>query len=132
MTTTSTSEVQSVIRNQNKSETLCESCTGTAVTVGVVSTIVTALLVAIISVALHIAVYQCFYKPRLMRSSPVVQDGPDQTDDVTTAGGGAGDAIVYDVVKQREGNVFEMRQNEVYGLVQPNWRQTGYSYYNNY
>ena len=120
MTTTSTSEVQSVTWDQNKSETLCESCTGTAVTVGVVSTIVTALLVAVISVALHIAVYQCFYKPRLMRSSPVVQDGPDQTDDVTTAGGRGGDAIVYDVVKQREGNVFEMRQNEVYGLVQPN------------
>ena len=109
MTTTSTTEVQ------NKSKTVCESCT-----VGVVSAVVTALLVAVISVAVHIAVYQCFYKPRLMRSSPVVQDGPGQTDDVTTAGGRGGDAIVYDVVKEREGTVLEMRQNEAYGLVKPN------------
>ena len=85
-----------------------------------VSAVVTAFLVAVISVSVHIAVYQCFYKPRLMRSSPVVQDGSDQTDNVTTAGGGVGDAIVYDVVNEREGTVLEIRQNEVYGLVQLN------------
>ena len=106
--------------SKNESETVCVSCRVTAVTVGVVSAVVTALLVAVISVAIHIAVYQCFYKPRLMRSSPVVQDGPGQTDDVTTAGGGGGDAIVYDIVKEREGTVLEMRQNEAYGLVKPN------------
>ena len=50
----------------------------------------------------------------------MVQDGLSQTDDVTTAGGRGGDAIVYDVVKEREGTVLEMRQNEAYGLVQPN------------
>ena len=104
-----------------ESESVCESCRVTAVTVGVVSVVVTALLVGVISVAVHIAVYKCFYKPRLMRSSPVVQDGPGQTDDDTTAGGGGGDAIVYDVVKEREGNVLEMRQNEAYGLVKPNY-----------
>ena len=120
MTTTSASEVQSVTRNQSESETPCESCTDTAVTVGVVSAVVTALLVGVISVAVHIAVYQCFYNPRLMRSSPVVQDGPSQTDDITTAEGRGGDAIVYDVVKKREGTVLEMRQNEAYGLVKPN------------
>ena len=119
MTTTSTSEVQSVTQNQNNNGTMCKSCTDTAVTVGVVSAVVTALLVAVISVAVHIAVYKFFYKPRHMRSSPVVKDGPDQTDDVTTTGGRGGDAIVYDVVKEREGNVLEMRQNEVYGLVKP-------------
>ena len=96
----------------SESETVCESCRVTAITVGVVSTVVTALLVAVISVAVHIAVYQCFYKPRLIKSSPVVQDGPGQT----------GDAIVYDVVKEREGTVqdLEMRQNEAYGLVKSN------------
>ena len=72
----------------SESETVYESCTGTAVTVGVVSAVVTALLVAVISVAVHIAVYQCFYKPRLMKSSPVVQDGPGQTDDITTVTAG--------------------------------------------
>ena len=124
VTTTSASEVQSVTRNQSESETQCESCRVTAVTVGVVSAVVAALLVAIISVAVHIAVYQCFYKPRLMRSSlePVVLDGPGQTDDDTTAGGGGGDAIVYNVVKEREGNVLEMRQNEAYySLVKLNY-----------
>ena len=50
----------------------------------------------------------------------MVLDGPGQTDDVTTAGSGGGDAIVYHVVKEREGNVLEMRQNEAYGLVKPN------------
>ena len=105
---------------KSQSETVYESCRVTAVTVGVVIAVVTALLVVIISVAVHIAVYQCFYKPRLMRSSPVVQDGSSQTDDVTTAGGGVGDAIVYDVVNEREGTVLEMRQNEAYGLVKPN------------
>ena len=30
------------------------------------------------------------------------------------------DAIVYDVVNEREGTVLEMRQNEAYGLVQLN------------
>ena len=105
---------------KSQSETVCESCRVTAVTVGVVIAVVTALLVVIISVAVHIAVYQCFYKPRLMRSSPVVQGGSGQTDDVTTAGGGGGEAIVYNVVKEREGTVLEMRQNEAYGLVKPN------------
>ena len=120
VTTTSASEIQSVTGNQSESETPCESCTGTAVmiTVGMVSAVVTALLVAVIPVVVHIAVYQCFYKPRLTRSSPVVQDGPGQTDDVTTAGGG--DAIVYDVIQEREETVLEMRQNEAYGLVKPN------------
>ena len=67
----------------SESETVCESCRVTAVTVGVVSAVVTGLLVAVISVAVHIAVYQYFYKPRLMimRPSPVVQDGPGQTGD---------------------------------------------------
>ena len=35
-----------------------------------------------------------------------------------TEGVGGGDAItVYDVVNERKGTVFEMRQNEAYGLV---------------
>ena len=95
----------------SESETVSESCRVTAVTVGMVSAVVTGLLVAIISVAVHIAVYQYFYKPKLMRLSPVVQDGLGQTGDV-----------VYDVVREREVTVrdLEMRQNEAYGLVKPN------------
>ena len=96
----------------SESETVSESCRVTAVTVGVVSAVVTGLLVAVISVAVHIAVYQYFYKPKLMRLSPVVQDGLGQT----------GDVVVYDVVREREVTVRdpEMRQNEAYGLVKPN------------
>ena len=96
----------------SESETVSESCRVTAVTVGVVSAVVTGLLAAVISVAVHIAAYQYFYKPRLMRLSPVVQDGPGET----------GDAIVYDVVKEGEVTVqgLEMRQKEAYGLVKPN------------
>ena len=92
-------------------KTLCDPCTVTALTVGVVSAVITALLVAGISMAIHIAVYQCLYKPRL-RSSTVTQGGTDQRDDVT----GGGDAIVYDVVDERVGTALEMKQNEAYGL----------------
>ena len=91
-------------------KTLCDSCTVSVLTVGVVSAVITALLVAGISVAIHIAVYQW---PRL-KPSTVTQDGTDQRDDVTGAGGG--DAIVYDVVDERVGTALEMKQNEAYGL----------------
>ena len=109
-----TEKDNTIIITNSESEIVSESCRVTAVTVGVVSAVVTGLLVAVISVAVHIAVYQYFYKPKLMimRSSPVVQDGPGQTHDV----------IVYDVVKEREVTVqdIEMRQKEAYGLVKSN------------
>ena len=75
-----------------------------------VCAVVTALVVAGISVAIHIAVYQCLYKPRL-RSSTVTQGGTDQRDDVTGAGGG--DGIVYDYIDESIG--CEMDRNEAYG-----------------
>ena len=71
MTTTSTTEVQ----NESKLKTVCESCTGATVTVGVVSAVVTTLLVMVISVAVHIAIYQCFYKP-LAQDHEVFSSGP--------------------------------------------------------
>ena len=66
--------------------------------------------------AIHIAVYQCLYKPRLR--SAVAQGGTDQRDDVTGAGGG--DAIVYDVVDERVGTALAMKQNEAYGTAKSN------------
>ena len=41
----------------------------TALTTGVIGVIITALLVAGIAVAVHITVYQCVYKPRLIHSA---------------------------------------------------------------
>ena len=60
--------------------------------------------------AIHIAVYQCLYKPRL--KSAVAQGGTDQRGDTT----GGGDAIVYDVVDERVGTELKIKQSEAYGI----------------
>ena len=87
-----------------------KACTLTTLTVGVVSAVITALLVAGMSVVIHIAVYQCLYKPRL--KSAVAQGGTYQRGDVT----GGGDAIVYDVIDERVGTGLKIKQSEAYGI----------------
>ena len=85
-----------------------DSCTATALTTGVVSAITTALLVAAVSIAIHILiVYQCIYKPKLMKqnASYCTSHNPDE---------------MYDVVNERPhhevGAVLEMRENEAYSV----------------
>ena len=97
---------------EDESQIQCGSCTVTALTAGVVSVIITALLVSGISVAIHIVVYQCVYKPRLIQKSQAVVGGAGLRGDIT----GGGDAIVYDVVDERVGTALEMKKNEAYGL----------------
>lgn len=86
---------------------------------GVVSAVAAALLVASISVTIHIAVYQCVYKPRLRFLTQIVErvaSGMHQKDDVA----GHDYATIYDVIGQRDGTDLKMNQNEVYGLAEPN------------
>ena len=86
---------------------------------GVVSAVAAALLVASISVTIHIAVYQCVYKPRLRFLTQIVErvaSGVHQKDDVT----GHDYATIYDDISQRDGTDLKMNQNEVYGLAEPN------------
>ena len=101
----------------NRSETQCDSCTATALTTSLISVIITAFLVTGISVIVHIAVYLCFYKPRLKSSATACTCGActGQTDDVVGSGGS--DAIVYDVVDERIGTAaLEMKENEAYSV----------------
>ena len=93
-------------------------CAVTAITTGAVSVILTTLLVAGIAFAIHIAVYQCFYKPKLMltTATAVGSESHNQImrDDVT----GSEDGIVYDVVDERVGTTLEMKENEAYSVDQ--------------
>ena len=67
-----------------------------------------------ISFAIHIAVYQCFYKPRIRSSAstctPICGKSHCHThnEGITESG----DAIVYDVVDERVDTTLEMRENE--------------------
>ena len=69
---------------------------------------------ASISFAIHIAVYQCFYKPRLRSSTStsVGGDSHNQREGVT----GSEDGIVYDAVNESVGTTLEMKENEAYSF----------------
>ena len=71
-----------------------------------------------ICIAIHIAVYQCFYKPRLRSrsSTSTAVGGHDESHSQREGVMGSGDAIVYDVVNERPGvgTALEMRENEAY------------------
>ena len=71
-----------------------------------------------ICIAIHITVYQCFYKPRLRSSTSTAVGGHDESHSQREDVMGSGDAIVYDVVDERPGvgAVLEMRENEAYGI----------------
>ena len=92
----------------------CDSCMATALTTGVISVIITALLVAGISVAVHVIVYQCVCKPRLIHAGHKLEPG-------------GGDATLYDVVneKLKGGITLEMKENESYGVAKS--RGTNYN-----
>ena len=90
---------------QNETDTRHGSCTTMALVTGVISVVITALLVAGISVIIHVAVYQCIYKPRLT----AITDGSAED----RSGGGGDDAIVYDFIDNR---VAEMKENYAYGV----------------
>ena len=106
----------STVITNNKQST--SQCTAIATTAGVVSAIITALLVAGICIAIDIAVYQCFYKPRLRSSTSTAVGGHDESHSQREDAMGSGDAIVYDVVNERPrvGAALEMRENEAYGV----------------
>ncbi|MCG8622279.1 MAG: hypothetical protein MJE68_09830 [Proteobacteria bacterium] len=112
LTTTST-----IITNNKQSTS---QCIAIATTTGVVSAIITALLVAGICIAIHIAVYQCFYKPRLRYSTSTAVGGHEKSHSQMEGVMGSGDAIVYDVVNERPGHgvgtALEMRENEAYSI----------------
>ena len=76
----------------------------TALTTGVISVIITALLVAGISVVIHITVYHCVYRPKLMSAG---HQRPES---------GSADATVYDIVDERVRTTLEMKENETYGV----------------
>jgi hypothetical protein len=85
-----------------------------AVTTGAVSIIIacTALIVACLSLVIQLAVYYCFYKPRLMSIGRRNSRDSNQRGDAT----GSDDVALYDVV---DGNMdeeitLEMRENEAY------------------
>ena len=67
-----------------------------------------------ISFVIHIAVYQCFYKPRLrsFTSTAVGGESHDQREGVT----GSEDGIVYDVVNESVGTTLEMKENKAYSV----------------
>ena len=92
----------------------CSQCAITAITTGAVSVILTAVLVAGISFAIHIAVYQCFYKPKLMPMATAV--GGESHNQITR--NESEDGIVYDVIDERVGTTLEMKENEAYSVDQ--------------
>ena len=91
-------------------------CTAIATTTGVVSAIIMALVVGGICLAIHIAAYQCFYKPRLRSSTSTAVGGHDESHSQREGVTESGDAIVYEVVDERVAApaVLEMRENEAY------------------
>jgi hypothetical protein len=96
-------------------------CTAIATITGVISAIVTALLVAGICLTIHIAVYLCFYKPRLRSSTSTAVGGHDESHYQREGVTGSGDAIVYEVVNERPRvgaalEMTEMKENEAYGV----------------
>ena len=113
-------------------------CTVPALTAGVVSTVITALLVAGISVAIHIAVYQCLYKPRLRSEvqnvsgykggrNTGIKDGScckgSQENSCKSDEDNSGHdyAVIYEVVGAKakgssDNNIMTMTSNQVYGL----------------
>jgi hypothetical protein len=108
------------IITNNKQST--SQCTAIATTAGVISAIITALLVGGICLIIDMAVYQCFYKPRLRSflstAVGVLNESHNsrycQREDVT----GSGEAIVYDIDDERPrvGAALEMEENEAYSV----------------
>ena len=86
-----------------------------AVTTGAISITITciALIVACVSLAIQLAVYYCFYKPRLMS---IGRNSRDHTQRGSTTG--SGDVILYDVVDGSvdEETTLEMEENEAYNV----------------
>jgi hypothetical protein len=74
--------------------------------------------VAGICLTIHIAVYQCFYKPRLRSSTSTAVGGHDESHSQREGVTGGGDAIVYEVVDERPrvGTALEMTENEAYSI----------------
>jgi hypothetical protein len=84
------------------------------------------ILVLCVSVIIHIAVYQCVYKPRLRKSRTVLAaDDVHQkrdSNDKNTAPAEHEYTVIYEVIGERvstAGMDVEMKCNEVYGLVEP-------------
>ena len=71
-----------------------------------------------ICIAIHIAMYQCFYKPRLRSFISTAVGGHDESHSQREDVMESGDAIVYDVVDERSRvrAVLEMRENEAYSV----------------
>ena len=90
-----------------------------AVTTGAISIAITctALIVACLSLAIQLAVYYCFYMPKLMsigRNSRTCNQRGSATGNTTGSGG----VVLYDVVDGSvdEETTLEMEENEAYNF----------------
>ena len=104
------------------------SCFFTALIVGGASALGSTTFMLCASVIVHVAVYQCVYKPRLRRHMPVgatdgVRQKSDSNDNSTMPAGEHEYTVIYEVIGERVSTAVmevEMKHNEVYGLAETN------------
>ena len=86
------------------------------------------ILVLCVSVIIHVAVYQCVYKPRLKRSRAVLANAIDDlykkadSNNISTLAAEHEYSFIYEVIGERASTAgasmeVEMKRNEIYGLV---------------
>ena len=99
------------------------SCFFTALISGGASALGSTIFVLCVSVIIHVAVYQCVYKPRMLRRSRAVFDGVQHKGDNNNSTVPAEHeyTVIYEVIGEGV-NVadmeLKMNHNEVYGLAE--------------